>query len=70
MDREEDRTVYVVVMNDEEQYSIWPFDRDLPLGWRAVGEPGDKKTCLDYIETVWIDMRPRSLREAMVNSSR
>ncbi|ELX11423.1 hypothetical protein Jab_1c00030 [Janthinobacterium sp. HH01] len=55
---------YQVVVNDEEQYSIWPAYRDLPAGWRATGpQPGPKQACLDYIETHWVDMRPRSLRE-------
>lgn len=56
---------FVVVMNDEEQYSIWPADRELPRGWSSVGVRGPKDECLAHIETVWTDMRPRSLREAM-----
>lgn len=54
---------YKVVVNHEEQYSIWPAERDLPKGWRAEGTIGSKETCLDHIEKVWTDMRPRSLRE-------
>jgi MbtH protein len=61
----EDTTIYTVVMNHEEQYSIWPADRELPLGWSAVGKTGLKAECLAYIEEVWTDMRPRSLRERM-----
>ena len=61
----EDTTIYTVVMNHEEQYSIWPADRELPLGWTAVGKTGPKAECLAYIEEVWTDMRPRSLRERM-----
>jgi MbtH protein len=61
----EDTTIYTVVMNHEEQYSIWPADRELPLGWSAVGKTGLKAQCLAYIEEVWTDMRPRSLRERM-----
>ncbi len=53
---------YKVVVNHEEQYSIWPAERDLPKGWRAEGTIGSKETCLDHIEKVWTDMRPRSLR--------
>lgn len=64
-DDEEDNTIYTVVMNHEEQYSIWPADRELPLGWTAVGKTGSKKECLDYIEEVWTDMRPLSLRKKM-----
>jgi len=56
---------YVVVVNDEEQYSIWPEDREVPLGWRAAGVAGTKQECLAHIETVWTDMRPLSLRRAM-----
>ncbi|WP_049563522.1 MbtH family protein [Nonomuraea sp. SBT364] len=53
---------YLVVLNDEEQYSIWWADRDLPAGWRAEGTGGTKDECLRHIEQVWTDMRPRSLR--------
>ena len=57
--------VFEVVMNDEEQFSIWPVGPAIPLGWRAVGKQGSRADCLAYIETVWTDMRPRSLREVM-----
>jgi MbtH protein len=61
----EDGTVrYLVVVNDEEQYSIWPDGRALPTGWRSVGEPADRDQCLDRITELWTDMRPASLREA------
>ncbi|MFR9788502.1 MbtH family protein [Streptomyces sp. MB22_4] len=53
---------YAVVVNHEEQYSIWPEGRDLPLGWRAEGTTGTKEECLQRIEEVWVDMRPLSLR--------
>lgn len=56
---------YVVVMNDEAQYSIWPAEREVPGGWRSVDVIGSKDVCLAYIETVWTDMRPLSLRNAM-----
>lgn len=56
---------YQVVVNHEEQYSIWPADRELPLGWKAAGKTGTKSECLDYIKEVWTDMRPKSLRDAM-----
>lgn len=52
-----------VVINDEEQYSIWPIGRDVPAGWRAVGPAGPKAECLARIDAAWTDMRPRSLRE-------
>ncbi len=54
-----------VVMNDEEQYSIWFVDREPPPGWREVGKEGPKEECLAFIEEVWTDMRPKSLRERM-----
>ncbi len=62
---QEDKIVYKVVINEEEQYSIWPADRENPLGWSDVGKTGLKKECLDYIEEVWTDMRPLSLRKRM-----
>lgn len=54
-----------VVVNDEEQYSIWPTDRALPAGWSEAGMSGTKEECLAFIEQVWTDMRPRSLRRAL-----
>ena len=56
---------YTVVVNHEEQYSIWPAHRALPLGWRDGGKAGTKEECLAYIEQVWTDMRPLSLRKQM-----
>jgi MbtH protein len=61
----EDTTVYKVVLNHEEQYSIWPADRENPPGWKDGGKTGSKKECLDFIEQVWTDMRPLSLRKSM-----
>jgi len=61
----EDTTIYKVVMNHEEQYSIWPEYKDLPLGWNDVGKSGNKAECLAYIKEVWTDMRPLSLRKKM-----
>jgi len=61
----EDNTIYKVVVNHEEQYSIWPVDRDNPLGWKDVGKSGPKDVCLTYIKEVWTDMRPLSLRKKM-----
>ncbi len=54
-----------VVVNHEEQYSIWPAERENPLGWRDGGKVGDKQECLAYINEVWTDMRPLSLRKQM-----
>ncbi|MEO8673044.1 MAG: MbtH family NRPS accessory protein [Tahibacter sp.] len=56
---------FEVVVNHEEQYSIWMLGRELPLGWKTVGKSGSKDECLAYIKEVWTDMRPRSLREHM-----
>jgi len=62
-DEDEDTRTYTVVISDEEQYSIWLADREIPSGWRAVGRTGPKAECLSYIEEVWTDMRPLSLRK-------
>jgi MbtH protein len=59
----EDTTVYKVVVNHEEQYSIWSIYRELPLGWKDAGKSGSKEECFNYIREVWIDMRPLSLRK-------
>ena len=61
----EDNEVYKVVMNHEEQYSIWPVDKENALGWRDVGKSGTKEECLAHIKEVWTDMRPLSLRQKM-----
>src|SRR5262245_62016342 len=61
----EDTTIYKVVLNHEEQYSIWPDYKEMPLGWNAVGKSGLKAECLAYIKEVWTDMRPLSLRKKM-----
>ena len=65
MSQDEDKTVYTVVVNHEEQYSIWPSHKVVPAGWREAGKSGPKADCLTYIETVWTDMRPLSLRKKM-----
>jgi MbtH protein len=68
-DEQEDVTTYKVVMNHEEQYSIWPADRENPLGWRDAGKSGSKAECLAYIKEVWTDMRPLSLRQKKVEQA-
>lgn len=55
---------YLVVVNDEEQHSIWAEEMPLPAGWSAGGFSGTKQECLAHIEQVWTDMRPASLRTA------
>ncbi|MEH0823921.1 MULTISPECIES: MbtH family protein [unclassified Micromonospora] len=54
---------FLVVRNDEEQYSIWPADRALPAGWHDAGFAGTREECLAHVDAVWTDMRPRSVRE-------
>jgi MbtH protein len=63
-DDDSDR-VFLVVVNDEDQYSIWPRDRELPAGWRPEGTEATKRECLEHIDRVWTDMRPRSLKLQM-----
>jgi MbtH protein len=67
MDREEeqDKTIHKVVVNHEEQYSIWFADRENPLGWRDTGVSGTNAECLAYIKKTWTDMRPLSVRRKM-----
>lgn len=64
-DETEDTRTYKVVVNHEEQYSIWFADRELPAGWREAGKTGTRIECLDYIKEVWTDMRPLSLRKKL-----
>jgi MbtH protein len=64
-DEREDQAIYKVVVNHEEQYSIWPAKRENAKGWRDAGKSGTKQECLDYIKEVWTDMRPLSLRQKM-----
>ena len=64
-DEREDTRTYKVVLNHEEQYSIWPAERANPPGWNDDGKSGTKKECLDYIEEHWTDMRPKSLVDQM-----
>ena len=62
---DDDTAQFLVVVNQEEQYSLWPEGRELPAGWRAEGTSGTRAECLAHIEAVWTDMRPLSLRRAM-----
>ncbi|MBP2474296.1 MbtH protein [Crossiella equi] len=59
---------FAVVRNDEEQHSVWPEGRELPAGWQREGFTGSRQECLDHIESVWTDIRPRSVRERLANS--
>jgi MbtH protein len=67
-DHQEDTITYKVVVNHEQQYSIWPSDRENALGWRDAGFTGSKTESLAYIKEVWTDMRPLSLRQKMEES--
>jgi len=64
-DDKDDKTIFKVVINHEEQYSIWPADKENALGWKDVGKVGSKQECLNHIKEVWTDMRPLSLRKKM-----
>lgn len=65
---EDENMIYKVVVNHEEQYSIWPDYKEIPNGWHAVGKVGLKPECLAYIKEVWTDMRPLSLRKQMAET--
>jgi MbtH protein len=69
-DEDEDSRLYRVVVNHEEQYSIWLADRPAPEGWTEVGAPASKQDCLDKITTLWTDMRPLSLRRSAEEAAR
>lgn len=62
---EEDNEEYIGLINEEEQYSIWFAWKEIPLGWKQVDPKGSKEEVLIYVKEVWIDMRPKSLREQM-----
>jgi MbtH protein len=66
-EEKEDLVVYKVVVNHEEQYSIWPAHKMAPLGWTETGVTGPKQECLAHIKEVWTDMRPLSLRKKMAS---
>lgn len=68
-DEQHHDNAYLVVLNDEEQYSIWQADRDMPAGWRAEGTRGTSDECLAHIGVIWTDMRPLSLRQRMAENS-
>ncbi|MCV2401572.1 MbtH family NRPS accessory protein [Marinomonas sp. C2222] len=62
-------TEFTVVINEQEQYSIWPTYHNTPTGWKEVGVIGNKETCLAYIKTTWIDMRPKNLKENLASTN-
>ena len=63
-DQHQDSRLYTVVINGEQQYSLWLCGRELPAGWTEAGKQGTRSECLDYIQEVWTDMRPLSVRQA------
>lgn len=65
---DDDTAVFAVVVNHEEQYSIWPADREVPAGWRTQGTPDTRAACLARIAELWTDMRPLGLRERMART--
>jgi len=67
---EDENREFLVLVNDELQYSLWPGFREIPAGWKAVGPKGKRRECLDWIEQNWTDMRPKSLVEAMEKGAR
>lgn len=68
MSFDSEQAVFQVVINGQEQYSIWPDYKPVPAGWKPVGVKGDKAMCLAHIDKVWTDMRPLSLRQAMAEA--
>lgn len=62
---DDDNEQFEVLRNDEDQYSLWPVGTDVPAGWHRVGKQGTREECSAYVDEVWTDMRPRSLREQM-----
>ncbi len=65
---DEDCASYTVVVNHQEQYSIWPANQECPAGWKGVGKTGSKSDCLAFVKEVWTDMRPLSLRRRMAEN--
>ncbi|MDA3664711.1 MbtH family protein [Mycobacterium xenopi] len=64
---DDDNGNFLVLLNDEEQHSLWPF-ADVSAGWRVVYGEADRAACLDYVEQNWTDIRPKSLRESLAGS--
>lgn len=62
---DDDNGAFFVLVNDEDQHSLWPVFADIPAGWRVVHGEASRAACLDYVEKNWTDLRPKSLREAM-----
>jgi MbtH protein len=67
---EDDNAEYLILVNEEGQYSLWPRDIDVPAGWAATGPSGARQDCLRWIDANWIDMRPKSLVKQMDDAAR
>lgn len=67
---EDDEAIFKVVINHDEMYSIWPADRENPLGWRDTGFSGNRLACMQHMKEIWTDMRPLSLRKAMEQATK
>lgn len=70
MSWDDPKTMSYVVINDEEQYSVWPAYKEIPQGWRAIGDKATREDCLSKVEELWTDMRPKSLRVYMEEQER
>lgn len=66
---DDDGADFLVLVNDEEQHSLWPVFADVPAGWRVAHGPTDRTACLEYVERNWPDIRPRSLRERLARET-
>lgn len=62
---DDENGTFQVLVNDEDQHSLWPVFKDVPTGWRVVFGPASRSEALDYVDTHWTDLRPKSLRDAM-----
>lgn len=69
MGENEDTRMYKVLVNEEEQYSLWLANKAIPLGWKEAYKTASKEECLAYVKEVWTDMRPKSLRDSMQNKA-
>ncbi|QJE73057.1 MbtH family NRPS accessory protein [Aerophototrophica crusticola] len=58
---------FIVLVNDEEQYCLWQAEVEIPKGWRSAGQSGTREECLSFVDGVWSDMRPKSLRDTLAN---
>ena len=65
---DDENGTFHVLVNDEEQHSLWPTFKEVPAGWRAVFGPAGRQECLDYVDANWTDLRPKSLRDSMAAS--